>query len=86
MKFIKYGFGRATDQICIEIRAGRMTRDEGIQALRETDEGTIPMKYVPDFLEYLKEFSFEGTLISLILTPPDKIILFASLLLEASPS
>lgn len=53
MKFIKYGFGRATDQICIEIRAGRMTRDQGIEALQNTDEGKIPMKYVPDFLSYL---------------------------------
>lgn len=53
MKFIKYGFGRATDQLCIEIRAGRMTRDQAIDALAETDEGTIPWKYVPDFLKYL---------------------------------
>lgn len=53
MKFIKYGYGRATDQICIEIRAGRMSRQEGIAALKSTDEGTIPWKYVPDFLEYL---------------------------------
>lgn len=60
MKFIKYGYGRATDQICIEIRAGRMTRDEGVKALKASSEGTIPWKYVPDFLEYLniteKEF------------------------------
>ena len=53
MKFIKYGYGRATDQICIEIRAGRMTRKEGIEALRNTDEGTVPMKYVPDFLDFI---------------------------------
>jgi len=53
MKFIKFGYGRATDQICIEIRAGRMTREEGIQALKESSEGTVPMKYIPDFLEYL---------------------------------
>lgn len=60
MKFIKYGYGRATDQICIEIRAGRMTREEGIKALKKSTEGQVPMKYVPDFLEYLditeKEF------------------------------
>lgn len=60
MKFIKYGYGRATDQICIEIRAGRMTRDEGIEALKKSTEGQVPWKYVPDFLEYLsiseKEF------------------------------
>lgn len=53
MKFIKYGYGRATDQLCIEIRAGRMTRDEAIDALRATGEGQIPWKYIPDFLSYL---------------------------------
>ncbi|MEZ9570534.1 N-acetyl sugar amidotransferase [Vibrio splendidus] len=53
MKFIKYGYGRATDQICIEIRAGRMTREEGIEALKQSTEGEVPMKYVPDFLTYL---------------------------------
>ena len=53
MKFIKYGYGRATDQICIEIRSGRMTREEGIKALKESTEGTVPMKYIPDFLDYL---------------------------------
>jgi len=54
MKFIKYGYGRATDQLCIEIRAGRVTRDEAIKDLRESSEGKIPWKFVPDFLKYLK--------------------------------
>lgn len=54
MKFIKYGYGRATDQLCIEVRNGYMTRDEAIAKLKQTDEGTIPWKYVPDFLDYLK--------------------------------
>jgi len=53
MKFIKYGFGRATDQLCIEIRAGRLTRGEAVQKLLATDEGKIPWKYIPDFLDYL---------------------------------
>ena len=61
MKYLKYGYGRATDQLCIEIRAGRMTRAEGIEALQNSTEGEVPMKYVPDFLEYLnvslKEFN-----------------------------
>lgn len=53
MKFIKYGYGRATDQLCIEIRASRMTRQEAVKKLENTTEGEIPWKYVPDFLEYL---------------------------------
>ena len=53
MKYLKYGYGRATDQICIEIRAGRMMREEGVAACRQSSEGKIPWKYIPDFLEYL---------------------------------
>ncbi len=53
MKFIKYGYGRATDQLCIEIRAGRMTREKAIEKLKLSSEGEIPWKYIPDFLSYL---------------------------------
>ena len=53
MKFIKFGFGRATDQLCIEIRAGRMSREEAIENLKNSSEGEVPWKFVPDFLEYL---------------------------------
>ncbi|PVZ70204.1 N-acetyl sugar amidotransferase [Pelagibaculum spongiae] len=53
MKFIKYGYGRATDQLCIEIRAGRMTREEAVIALRNSSEGQVPWKYIPDLMEYL---------------------------------
>ena len=53
MKFLKYGYGRATDQLCIEIRAGRMSREEAIEKLKQTDEGKIPWKYIPDFIDYL---------------------------------
>ena len=53
MKYIKYGYGRATDQLCIEIREGRMTRDQAISALNKTTEGCMPTEYIPDFLGYL---------------------------------
>ena len=64
MKFIKFGYGRATDQICIEIRAGRMSREEGVEALKMSSEGTVPWKYIPDFLDYLQmsKEEFESTL------------------------
>ena len=29
MKFLKFGYGRATDDTSMEIRRGRLTRDEG---------------------------------------------------------
>lgn len=53
MKFLKYGYGRATDQLCIEIRARRLTRQQAIVAHQQSDEGTVPWRYVPDFLAYL---------------------------------
>lgn len=64
MKWIKYGYGRATDQLCIEIRAGRMTRADAVLALRDSTEGTVPWKYAPDFIEYLSitEAEFTATL------------------------
>ncbi len=53
MKFLKYGFARATDQLCIEIRHGRMTRNQAIDELQKSSEGKVPWKYIPDFLSYL---------------------------------
>ena len=53
MKFLKYGYGRATDQLCIEIRAGRMSREQAIAALAQSSEGNVPVRYLPAFLEYL---------------------------------
>lgn len=48
-KFLKYGFGRATDHTSIEIRYGRMTREEGLKLVKQY-EGKIPTKYLQEFL------------------------------------
>ncbi|MDQ3964074.1 MAG: N-acetyl sugar amidotransferase [Actinomycetota bacterium] len=37
MKFVKFGYGRATDHACKDIRAGRMTREDGIKMVRLYD-------------------------------------------------
>ena len=50
-KFLKYGFGRATDHASIEIRYERITRDQGIDLVKN-NEGKIPKKYLKKFLEY----------------------------------
>ncbi len=50
-KFLKYGFGRATDHASIEIRYGRITREEGIELVKQY-EGKIPRKYLDKFLEF----------------------------------
>lgn len=48
-KWIKYGFGRATDHASYDIRAGRITREEGLKLVKKY-EGKIPEKYFEDFL------------------------------------
>jgi N-acetyl sugar amidotransferase len=44
-KFLKYAFGRATDHACMHIRRGRLTRAEGLAAVRRLD-GKFPWEYI----------------------------------------
>ncbi len=37
LKFVKFGYGRGTDHVCKDIRAGLLTRDEGISLVRQYD-------------------------------------------------
>ena len=41
LNFVKFGFGRATDHACIDIRNGRITRDDGVKLVKEYD-GKLP--------------------------------------------
>jgi len=51
LKFIKYGFGRATDHACIDIRNNRLTREEGLKLVKEF-EGKYPFESINAFIEY----------------------------------
>ena len=44
-KFLKFGFGRATDLACLHIRRGRLTRQDGLDAVRRLD-GHFPWEYL----------------------------------------
>ena len=44
-KFLKFGFGRATDLACLHIRRGRLTRQDGLDAIRRLD-GKFPWVYL----------------------------------------
>ena len=44
-KYLKYGFGRATDQISYLIRRGKLTRDQGIKLIKDY-EGNFPNSYL----------------------------------------
>ena len=51
LKYVKYGFGRATDHACIDIRNQRLTRDEAIDLVEKYD-GKYPHYGVDSFIEY----------------------------------
>jgi N-acetyl sugar amidotransferase len=37
LKYIKFGYGRCTDHVCKDIRAGLMTRAQGVELVRQMD-------------------------------------------------
>lgn len=49
-KFLKYGFGRATDIACNHIRRGRLTRRDGLELLKRHD-GKFPWTYLGKKIE-----------------------------------
>lgn len=49
MGYVKYGFGRATAQMCVAIRQGRIAREEAIAIVKESKEGQIPLRTLARF-------------------------------------
>jgi len=49
-KFLKFGFGRATDLACLHIRRGRLSRQDGLDAVNRLD-GKFPWEYLGKSLE-----------------------------------
>ena len=49
-KFLKYGFGRATDLACMHIRRGRLSREDAVCAVKMHD-GRFPWSYLGCSLE-----------------------------------
>jgi hypothetical protein len=52
MKYIKFGYGRATDQACRDIRWGYITREEGLRLAKEYDGHCNP-DYIKRYCEYI---------------------------------
>jgi N-acetyl sugar amidotransferase len=50
LKYLKYGYGRATDSACIEIRNGVISREEGVRLVEKYD-GRYPKECVESFCE-----------------------------------
>ena len=49
-KFLKYGFGRTTDLVSMQIRRGKISRNEGIKLVKK-HEGFLPQTYLDKPLE-----------------------------------
>lgn len=50
--FIKFGMGRTTRDVSMEIRSKHLTREEGVALVKRYD-GEFPSRYFREFLEYL---------------------------------
>jgi N-acetyl sugar amidotransferase len=53
-KFLKFGFGRATDLACLHIRRERLTRRDGLEAVIKHD-GKFPWEYLGKKIEDILE-------------------------------
>lgn len=51
LAFVKFGHGRATYDTAQEIRAGKITREEGVALVRKFD-GEFPAKHFEEFLDF----------------------------------
>jgi len=49
-KFLKFGFGRATDLACLHVRRGRLTRQDALDIVKRLD-GQFPWEYLGKSLE-----------------------------------
>lgn len=49
--YLKFGFGRCSQDVCIDIRSGRISRDEGIRLINEYDE-QYPEQFEQQYLDY----------------------------------
>ena len=53
LMYLKFGFGRANQDACIDIRRGAMDRDQGINLVKLYD-GKYPDEYIDLYLEYFE--------------------------------
>lgn len=51
LKFVKYGFGRASDHACLDVRNKRISREEAVNLVKEYD-GKYPHWGINNFIEY----------------------------------
>ena len=61
-KYLKYGYGRVTDQVCEAIHQGLMTREEALHLVKKYD-GKCSKKFIKFFCNYIEisDKTFEKT-------------------------
>lgn len=59
LMYVKYGFGRATSQACIDIRHDRLTREEAIELVNEYDGEVETVKEFCDYVGITEERFWE---------------------------
>lgn len=52
LKYLKFGFGFVTDEVCYYIREGKMNRREAAELVKKYD-GKCDVKYIQDFCDYI---------------------------------
>jgi N-acetyl sugar amidotransferase len=53
LMFLKFGFGRANQDACIDVRRGAMSRDQAVNLVRLYD-GQFPSEYLQSYLDYFE--------------------------------
>lgn len=53
IKHVKFGYGSATDKASLDIRAGKITREEGIALVREFD-GRCASRFIREYCDFLE--------------------------------
>ena len=63
IKYLKYGFGKVSDQVNEDIRNGKMDRQTGVKLIKKFD-GKCSMVIIDEFINYLQisNAQFEKTL------------------------
>ena len=63
MMYLKFGFGRCLQDACIDIRFGRLHREEAVELVKKYD-GEYIEEYIPTYLEYyqMEKTAFEDVL------------------------
>lgn len=52
LKYLKFGFGSTTDEVCYDIREERMTREEGMELVKKYD-GKCSNSYIKEWCRYI---------------------------------